>query len=479
MSNLARLSLILLAVVLVRLAMEWRTEAWLVILLPVAFFGLRDLRRWRQGSRAFSLTRTLLRKLHRSRLALGYMLRGGLVRRERAQPGGYCPRCGYPINPGRCPECGIEATAETIRKSPPGRIRRHRGKIALAVISLAIAWGAHHAYQNVNWTARRSTQSLFGLMSLGNSLAVEELESRFRRGVLNTAEKKKLWDTSLKSRLKVVSPYPAESHSPFLLIAESSLPGLSMEYEYFLKEFEILVDGELNYRSNDGKIRSSMRRYRGEWFLTSHPIKPGIHDVTIRGDIVISGGDLGSDTVDLLAVHRCRMGAGGTVEIIDRPAIEFLKPLGDSPLRKSIREGLLISTTLAPNWEPGAQFREVISCVQVHMNSFGRVSGFLEAKPSGTDDSAYRVLRRTSLRANNNFWYPIDNGLEVEEMIDVRFRPDPNIAAQYLLFGTEPYFDETIEVKELVVRKPQDYGSFLRRNRPKPPSPPISSPAKP
>ncbi len=40
---------------------------------------------------------------------------------EAYQPKGYCPGCGYQIDPGRCSECGLEVSGEQLRGFPPTR----------------------------------------------------------------------------------------------------------------------------------------------------------------------------------------------------------------------------------------------------------------------------------------------------------------------------------------------------------------------
>lgn len=57
-------------------------------------------------------------------------------------PAGYCPRCGYAVDPGACPECG--AHAKRPRRQKPGGWKRRALVAAIVVTVLGPAtwhWG--------------------------------------------------------------------------------------------------------------------------------------------------------------------------------------------------------------------------------------------------------------------------------------------------------------------------------------------------
>lgn len=52
------------------------------------------------------------------------------------EPAGYCPHCGYRIDPGRCPECGVEV-ARPVSRSP--RSRSHRiMRVGIVILACAV-----------------------------------------------------------------------------------------------------------------------------------------------------------------------------------------------------------------------------------------------------------------------------------------------------------------------------------------------------
>jgi hypothetical protein len=64
------------------------------------------------------------------------------------QPQGYCPKCGYRVDPGTCPECGRDVP-RPLRRSPRsrlGRLRRWTLRIAITAVALAaVGYGLNMA----------------------------------------------------------------------------------------------------------------------------------------------------------------------------------------------------------------------------------------------------------------------------------------------------------------------------------------------
>jgi hypothetical protein len=60
------------------------------------------------------------------------------------RPAGYCPHCGYPLDPGACPECGRAVPADALDAEPYARPGRRLGAlgtvILLAAALVPLAW---------------------------------------------------------------------------------------------------------------------------------------------------------------------------------------------------------------------------------------------------------------------------------------------------------------------------------------------------
>jgi hypothetical protein len=71
---------------------------------------------------------------------------------EPYQPQGYCPGCGYAVDPGTCPECGGVVSEVSLRKFPPHVVvRRRLRRIGLVLLLLGLILGGRYVYLNVNW----------------------------------------------------------------------------------------------------------------------------------------------------------------------------------------------------------------------------------------------------------------------------------------------------------------------------------------
>ena len=79
-------------------------------------------------------------------------------------PDGFCPKCGYAMDPGTCPECGLRVYRSDLAAIPPNlqRIRTRRRVIRFGVVLgvLIIGW---YGYRTVNWVKLLPTSTLLYL----------------------------------------------------------------------------------------------------------------------------------------------------------------------------------------------------------------------------------------------------------------------------------------------------------------------------
>src|SRR5262245_46401505 len=67
---------------------------------------------------------------------------------ETYQPTGYCPRCGYQMDAGRCPECGKAVSRPAKRDPRAGRgrlLRAGRRLVTAMLLVLAMYYGGGYA----------------------------------------------------------------------------------------------------------------------------------------------------------------------------------------------------------------------------------------------------------------------------------------------------------------------------------------------
>src|SRR5512134_2069255 len=103
------------------------------------------------------------------------------------KPAGYCPHCGYAIDPGVCPECGKTVAADELDSAPYWVSRRRiikRTVLALVILSLAV--GGWYVYARCNWwIAWIPTRVLLAFQGGGKSRSTIELGKRLAAGTLS------------------------------------------------------------------------------------------------------------------------------------------------------------------------------------------------------------------------------------------------------------------------------------------------------
>jgi hypothetical protein len=461
--RLLTLILVLAFVVLVRLAMAWSWEWSLLLFVPVIAFGIRDVVRWRRRDDRRSVVRALMRCLERLRLQAIFHFKGGLVHRHSAEPIRYCPKCGYPMKPGRCPECGVESARERLRRSPPGRIRRHKWKIAAIVIAGTAYWGGGHVYHHVNWEIARSNETLFDLAKIGNGRALAELESRFESGKLSKPEKTRLFDQSLSTNLETISPYPSDAAALMVrLNVESSLPTVPFHYRYYLRYFDILVDGQSVRRAEVQNRSTSEERFRGRWSLRAPPQKPGRHELTVKAIICLSSGGNDPDTIDFFSECKTQVKASNAIEVVDRPFTEFLEAIHDPQTAEFMEASVHVSVHVLPVFDGLRTTGRQTKVIRVQQGGHPLpLIANVEARIAG--DATYQKLGSVWLTRPGYKDFDLETLspiLATAEKLDVRLIPNlQEVFCSSMATGTK-YYDVEIHKNNLVVSQPDSWSVY-------------------
>ncbi len=69
------------------------------------------------------------------------------------QPAGFCPRCGYALDPGRCPECGSVVTAKDMRPRQARMSKRARRLLFTAGLAFALFVAVGVGFELESWVA--------------------------------------------------------------------------------------------------------------------------------------------------------------------------------------------------------------------------------------------------------------------------------------------------------------------------------------
>jgi hypothetical protein len=115
----------------------------------------------------------------------------GIEGDESYRPRGYCPHCGYRMDPGECPECGRVATERQLDRRPfAGRHRRWARRVAIVTSIVAIAVVGWYCWGGLIPPVWRvvPTQIVLIAYSQGCQGAGAELVMRFERGALSRSQ---------------------------------------------------------------------------------------------------------------------------------------------------------------------------------------------------------------------------------------------------------------------------------------------------
>lgn len=128
------------------------------------------------------------------------------------KPAGYCPHCGYAIDPGVCPECGKNVAVGELDAVPYWITRRRMVKRAAGIaIVVGLLLGGVYLHRNPFWLPYVPTGVLLALQGGEDSHTMKELLRRLNSGALTQAQADRMLGNLLTfpDGLVVRSPHPA------------------------------------------------------------------------------------------------------------------------------------------------------------------------------------------------------------------------------------------------------------------------------
>jgi hypothetical protein len=261
------------------------------------------------------------------------------------EPVGYCPKCGYPVDPGDCPECGTEVTRWNIKSMPPRVLLRRRLRfIVICLICISAPYGMYRAWNDLPWLQWLPDSALLWVESWDWTRATQEMLRRCAAGSFSDAELDRIYADAVQFSVEYAETVPAgtpvyvnlRGDLRGLLNAQAGGPGLASICVGFPTDLlQVDVDGQVVPTRTD-----------------SSGLVCGFDAVTKRAELPpLAAGDrtidvhagfwAGLPTVARRAPqHTWDFDEQLTVHVVDRPLDEFVEPLWDDELQRAALQEL-------------------------------------------------------------------------------------------------------------------------------------------
>jgi len=202
------------------------------------------------------------------------------------KPAGYCPHCGYAIDPGVCPECGKTVSPAEMDKKPHQFARRRAVKRAgVAVVVLSLIVGGWYVYAYCNWLSLIPSDLLLAVHDGEYGRAAVELWGRFDKRALSSEQVDRLMAEAVKARkgLVVRSPHPSDIDIQVRADVEKAVfcPGWTL----VCVDREVLADGQpVKYAPGfpfPDYAATGLRTPKDRLCMRIPPMAPGSHEIQV------------------------------------------------------------------------------------------------------------------------------------------------------------------------------------------------------
>ena len=355
-------------------------------------------------------------------------------------PEGFCPHCEYPINPGRCPECGAVVAPEALSKSPASARRKKIRRRVLVVVPLVfIAALGVFLYRAVNWIAIAPTSVLFVFQGAYDQPVGQELFRRFLSGSLSRKQTQALFDPYVDDPLIMgYSKYPADVSFKVPILSRAKLP--SSGWVAAIEDWHMTVDGERVDSRIDRPFESEEEDEVARQWIWCPPLSEGRRQLAIDGVATLK-----VRTIDGISsvLHRRRVQLSRDVEITGELG-GYVRAESSPELVGRIKESIAAVAFIDP------AFSEKTVVAILYGQPAVTVAGMVLARATG-GESGFTPLREVGLKGGGIRFFHLDPKLGFDETgsLDVVIHPDPLVAFHH---GGQRYLEGVVRWLHLPIR---------------------------
>lgn len=370
---------------------------------------------------------------------------------ETHTPAGYCPCCGYRIDPGRCPECGKLVSAKTLLRIPPRkRFRRRAITLAIVILAAALLGGADRLVSSGAWRRYVPTAVLLWLQDDGYRSNFAELARRYQAGKLTSAQVQQLFGGILEPRanFELIDPHPA--HVPIRVKFDIAFADLALARRLRASGLPRIwvddrpIDARTAPPPNSRNAWNPPRPIQTWGEIAVLPGLPaGRHTLVFTQDLL----DLTSAPLTTAATPIWTLHVSQSITVVDQPASAFAKAASRDEAG-TIRGEIQLKPD-PPQTDRDGPIGRVIPLRFANIPA--PIIGTLEVRLD--TERTFRFVKHIVYDGARQFRDSIDlsgmPGISAARHVDVRIRPgSPELAVEY---GMRTYYGQVIEWSDVLL----------------------------
>ena len=360
------------------------------------------------------------------------------------KPAGYCPRCGYALDPGKCPECGTVVMAEQLASRPPRISLRPYVRLVLLLGFIGLScYCCYRYYRDGDWLPRASNDVLLKYARSNWEPADREIRKRCAAGRFSLAELDKLFRQVVTVSADYLPRVPANTATRVtILVTPAGFLGSG------------LVGPSARSRDEAWRIEGEGWEVRGPELLGGGfgtrtfaipPLPPGQHEITVIGVLWDRESPIEGMSPDFSLPVKLPL----TITAVDCPLKEIVADRWSESLAAGIERAVSARAyASAVDRYPGLWLHVERSPIFVACEVFIRGPGHADYRPLMAGPSPHRLSWTGDLKWSLFALLPEE--IDTSRPIDVQLRPCPQEA---LLHMQSECFAGTIEWRGLTFAK--------------------------